>query len=702
VETLLHAGLNNAVSAAFLALLVACLGRALARRPAILHCLWLLVLLKLVTPPLYKIAIPLPESLSSSRGASAEAEPGTIAAHVQILRLDLEDLDEPAVWTERDADVLELDAAAARPDAVEIARAAIGGAYEWLALHWVPIAGSIWLAGTLTTVVISMRRIFRFQLVLREATPGSDGIQSRVDELAARLGVGRPPQVWWIGGKLSPMLWALGACPRLIIPIELWKSLDERQRGTLLVHELAHLRRGDHHVRIFELVVTALYWWNPVLWWARQALRDVEEQCCDAWVVWAFPEAAKSYAETLLETLDFLNQSELSEPLLASGFGKVHHLRRRLTMIMSGTTPRLLGLRGGLAALSLGALLLPVNASWGQKPEEKQEIRVIVKTEDGEGKVLTPGVVDMTSTYVIDDANVQLVPRAPVGHVGDSWFVDGMTDRIQVFAPDGKPLTGMIADRGGNKFIVFDDKGANAGKPGEKSQVSVVYTADGSSVTISADSVAEALKKIAQHIARKESTPGGDKEKAEHDALLQVAKQLEEIAKAQQKGKGASVGVGVGAGKGKGTSTSRIVVHGLENVKFSNASPEKKAEIDGLRNEVKKLSAALAEAQQKLAQLEGQNVELRVFRLPQNVQSSSERQTTIVGVPEKSEGGEKGVSPLRATKGLTIHRIEPNVLSGGLAAGQKSKADEDRIQALEKKLNEVIETLHSLKKSKGD
>ena len=64
VETLLHAGLSNAVSATFLALLVACLGRLLARRPAILHCLWLLVLLKLVTPPLYEIPIPWPESLS--------------------------------------------------------------------------------------------------------------------------------------------------------------------------------------------------------------------------------------------------------------------------------------------------------------------------------------------------------------------------------------------------------------------------------------------------------------------------------------------------------------------------------------------------------------------------------------------------------------------------------------------------------------
>ena len=126
------------------------------------------------------------------------------------------------------------------------------------------------------------------------------------------------PRAWaWIarrrsgGSTASSHRWCgpLGWRPRLILPRELWKSLDDHQRATLIIHELAHLRRGDHHLRFFELLVTALYWWHPVLWWARRALRDVEEQCCDAWVVWALPDAAKSYAETLLETLDFLNQS---------------------------------------------------------------------------------------------------------------------------------------------------------------------------------------------------------------------------------------------------------------------------------------------------------------------------------------------------------------------------------------------------------
>ncbi len=70
MEKLFHAGVSNAVSATFLALLVACVARPLARRPAVLHCLWFLVLLKLVTPPLYEVAIPWPASWSGGHDFS--------------------------------------------------------------------------------------------------------------------------------------------------------------------------------------------------------------------------------------------------------------------------------------------------------------------------------------------------------------------------------------------------------------------------------------------------------------------------------------------------------------------------------------------------------------------------------------------------------------------------------------------------------
>ncbi len=674
----MHAGLSNALSATFLALLVACIGRVLARRPAILHCLWLLVLLKLVTPPLYEIPISWPETLSASREAEAAIGDGGSVVYLNVV----EGL-EPVNSSDLAAETPDFGLAAPQDRPVERnIGAAIAGALRWLSLRWKPIVGAIWLAGTLATLVISVRRILRFQVLLREATPAADDLQDWVDRLSASLGVRRVPQAWWIGGKLSPMLWAIGGCPRLIIPIELWKSLDRRQRGTLLVHELAHLRRGDHRVRIFELAVTALYWWNPVLWWVRQALRDVEEQCCDAWVVWAFPEAAKSYAETLLETLDFLNQSELSEPLLASGFGKVHHLRRRLTMIMSGSTPRLVSLWGALGALSLGALLLPVNATWAQKPEEHKEVVVIVKTDDDSAKVSKP-------TETID--------------VGGTVMLTDQADDIElktffVAADDVKPVQVV-----------------------ESSNFNFVYNTDGASISISADSADEAIKKIKDQIKAitDQKAALGDKEKAQQEALLRVLDQLQKIAKDSKQAQSDP-----DSAKSDGKTTSRFTIRQVDDVKTATASPEKKAQIDKARARIKELSTALAAAQTDLAKLEGHGARPKSifvttdiggpvgarYRVAQPKIAGDDQRVVVLrkrleGLADSNAKAiVKKLDPKMVQQEITIGTddgLVPNTKLHVMRVPATKNLEADRIGALETKLNKLLEEVASLKKERS-
>jgi hypothetical protein len=80
-----------------------------------------------------------------------------------------------------------------------------------------------------------------------------------------------------------------------------------------------------------------------------------------------------------LDTLDFLSAAPPAVPLLASGLGQVSDLKRRLTMIMRGTTPRALGWRGALTVLSLGALLLPVLPTRAQAPAREGERTETVK-----------------------------------------------------------------------------------------------------------------------------------------------------------------------------------------------------------------------------------------------------------------------------------------------------------------------------------
>ena len=91
MERLFTVALSNAVMATVLALLVAALGRA-CRRPALMHGLWLLVLLKLVTPPLVEWPWALPDFWAAAPAdATAGAADSTENPAVSVMPTDRRD-----------------------------------------------------------------------------------------------------------------------------------------------------------------------------------------------------------------------------------------------------------------------------------------------------------------------------------------------------------------------------------------------------------------------------------------------------------------------------------------------------------------------------------------------------------------------------------------------------------------------------------
>jgi beta-lactamase regulating signal transducer with metallopeptidase domain/molecular chaperone GrpE (heat shock protein) len=378
METLLRIGLSNAVVALLMALVVVTVA-CVWRRPAVLHALWLLVLVKLVTPPLVWVRIPWPIIPDSPPVVASTAEPAAVEPLPEgdtVFVPDSETMREtPSVELSTSPLVSE---SATFPDALtpseplailklqNIAHSPIPG--------WMAATCGVWLAGALGWYALALVRLRRFRQMLRHAIPAPESLRQRTQRLAEKLRLRRCPGVWLVPGRVAPMLWAAGGRPRILFPADLLKQVGVEQQNALLVHELAHLRRRDHWVRWLEFAAAGLYWWNPVLWFARRELREAEEQCCDAWVTSTLPGAGKTYATALLETLDFLSDAPPATPLLASGVGRVVDLKRRLTMIMRGTTPRTLGWRGGAMVVGLGALLLPMLPAWVQaQPTPKTE-----------------------------------------------------------------------------------------------------------------------------------------------------------------------------------------------------------------------------------------------------------------------------------------------------------------------------------------
>jgi beta-lactamase regulating signal transducer with metallopeptidase domain len=360
MDTLLEVALVNALIATGLALVAAVVGR-LVRRPAVRHGLWLLVLVKLITPPIWDwpIAWPSVEEPAFLAG-TATAPPTVDESPLPTSPLPVSDQTLPATSDPAS------DAAIALPPSLEslppnkddFAPTSVTQPPLWTTLPWKTLALGIWLAGSLAWFSIAARRLWRFQRLLHTAQRAAPDVELRVGQLSKLLGLPKGPAVWMVPGTVAPMLFALGTRAILLLPRALWNRLDPRQQETLLTHELAHLRRRDHWVRRLEFLVLGLYFWHPVVWWARRELRDAEEECCDAWVVKTLPAARESYAAALVETVSFLSQRTSPLPLLASGAGHVRFLKRRLSMIMHESPRSTWSWLGVCVVLAL-AMLLP-------------------------------------------------------------------------------------------------------------------------------------------------------------------------------------------------------------------------------------------------------------------------------------------------------------------------------------------------------
>ena len=227
------------------------------------------------------------------------------------------------------------------------------------------------ISGAVAWWALAFVRIIRFNRLMKEIAPAPEEWQRRTAELAGRLGLARAPSLSLVPGRVPPMLWAIGSRPRLLVPSELWSTTSPDERTSLLLHERWQLEATWTIGALAQWIVGGLYWWHPAVWWGRRLLREAEEQCCDAWVIWAMPKGAKTYATALLTAIEFVSGARTAPAASSatSGNGHVSCLKRRLKMIVRAQTPKGLSWAGRLAVVAAAMFLLPLAPSWGQKSD---------------------------------------------------------------------------------------------------------------------------------------------------------------------------------------------------------------------------------------------------------------------------------------------------------------------------------------------
>ena len=314
---------SNSLAAVALAL-VALAADRWVQHPAIRHALWLMVLLRLIAPPL--VPLPLFES-------STPTSPGFLT------------LLEPTGLTS--------ESTSTTPSPPPVS----------------PL-GFLWCLGLSTTLLVMGIRGRHLQRLLSRSWAAPPSRVRTIHSIATRLGLRTSPRALVVEATVSPMLLAIFGRTWLILPARLLDRLEPKEFDTLVAHELAHLKRRDPWIRHLEALVQLLFWWHPVSWWASTRLRRAEEQCCDVLVRRILPHHQRAYANCLLKTLDHLVGAPRSVPALASGIGTDHPMKGRLMKILSDPIPQRLSPKICVLLGALGLAALAFTPTFAQQPNE--------------------------------------------------------------------------------------------------------------------------------------------------------------------------------------------------------------------------------------------------------------------------------------------------------------------------------------------
>lgn len=368
IDALLSFGLSNLCLSLAMAA-VAWTVQKKTEQPLLAHLLWLLVLLKLLTPSFFTLPlleVPAQENAALQQLEVAIAENAAAQQGTSALT------------------------SAAMPDAAEVEASAAPGSWasnlsiNW---QWLKSAGlAVWWLGSSMILLWSLARVIRFQRLLQSAAvnPTQD-LERLVEQQAQMLGLLQAPKLRLVKAQIAPMIWWIGGRPKLLLPQQLTESLPADELRWLIAHEVAHVRRRDHWVRWVEWLACVAFWWNPITWVSRKYLRINEEICTDALVLRSLQPNPKTYANSLLNAVEFLIEPLQRPPAMASEINSGGALEKRLKMILRkrplSMTPRWVNVGVLLSAL----VLLPLGVAHAQEPNTQAVAkRLIAAVQAGE------------------------------------------------------------------------------------------------------------------------------------------------------------------------------------------------------------------------------------------------------------------------------------------------------------------------------
>lgn len=235
-----------------------------------------------------------------------------------------------------------------------------------------PFLVTLYIAGMTGMIIKLLSDLLQLRKIrTTRIEPMGEAWDKHLDKLAARLQIPRKVKLLISRHVQVPVM--LGFIkPLILLPVAMVNNLTEAQLEAVLLHELAHIKRNDYLLNIFQSIVETILFFNPFVWLISKIIRMEREHCCDDLVI-ASTVQPLQYAHALVALEEYrLTANRLT---MAAADSK-QHLFHRIKRIMEMKTKHLNYSQKFLAVLIIATGLVSIawlNPAKGKTNNEQQE-----------------------------------------------------------------------------------------------------------------------------------------------------------------------------------------------------------------------------------------------------------------------------------------------------------------------------------------
>ena len=219
-------------------------------------------------------------------------------------------------------------------DAPSEPAAADYGAYAGAAILTAsPYIAAIYLLGVLAMLSRVAVGLWSGHRLRRACEPmADDALVEMLRRSARRMAVRFVPAVAYCRRICVPVV--VGVLrPMILLPASVASGLTPSQLEAVLLHELAHVRRWDLAVNVFQRLVEALLFFHPAVWWLSRRVSLERENACDD-VVLQLDHKHVQYADALLRVAELCANGRIDRAALAATGGNASQFRRRVLRLL--------------------------------------------------------------------------------------------------------------------------------------------------------------------------------------------------------------------------------------------------------------------------------------------------------------------------------------------------------------------------------